>query len=69
MSDWAMFHNGIKGAPAADWAEAQEVKSKLGIGKTVDERIAKLKANNYQYASAGDSKALIDEIERLRKPA
>ena len=34
--------------------------------RTVAETITKLKANGFQYATAGDVRRLIDEIERLR---
>lgn len=47
-------------------AEAAEAKVKLGIGISLKDRIEKLKRNQYQYATAGDTKALIDEIENLR---
>lgn len=36
---------------------------------TVDETIARLRANSFQYASAGDVKRLVDEIDRLRRSA
>lgn len=47
-------------------AEADMVKNELGISKTLDERIAKVFSNQYQYATAGDSRAFLHEIERLR---
>lgn len=54
-----------------DWAdgmrEAAEAKQKLGIGKTLEERIQKLIANQYQYATAGDVKALIEAIPAAHK--
>lgn len=36
---------------------------------TVDETITKLRANSFQYASAGDVKRLVDEIDRLKRSA
>lgn len=47
-------------------AEAFEAKTKLGIGISVEDRIAKLERNGFQYATAGDTKALISEIDRLK---
>lgn len=47
-------------------AEAEIAKIKLGIGRPLPERIDKLIHNNFQYASRGDTAALIFEIERLR---
>lgn len=34
---------------------------------TLDETIAKMKKNSFQYATAGDVRRLINEIERLRE--
>lgn len=47
-------------------AEAEAVKAKLSITATLDERIEKLERNQYQYASAGDTRMLIAEVKRLR---
>lgn len=46
--------------------EAEEARDKLGIGHSLQRRIDKVKAANYQYASRGDTKMFVDEIERLR---
>jgi hypothetical protein len=35
--------------------------------KTADETIEILRANGFQYASAGDARRLINEIEKLRE--
>ena len=47
-------------------AEAELAKLKLGIGRPLQERIDKLISNQFQYASRGDTAALIFEIDRLR---
>jgi hypothetical protein len=48
-----------------DEIEAAGAREKLGIGVSLQTRITKVKGNNYMYASRGDTKAFIDEIERL----
>lgn len=47
-------------------ANPEDMRSQYKLSKTVDQTIASLKANGFQYATAGDSRRLIEEIERLR---
>jgi hypothetical protein len=44
----------------------KEEKGEEWSPPTLSQTIAKLEANKYQYASAGDVKRLIDEINRLQ---
>jgi biotin operon repressor len=47
-------------------ARPEDMRTEIKISRTVDESIAKLKAQGFQYATAGDARRLIEEIERLR---
>lgn len=48
-------------------AEADEVKKKLGIDIPLADRIRKLLDNQFQYATAGDTKALLTRIVELEE--
>lgn len=47
-------------------AKPEHMRKAVKLDRTVDETIAKLKAAGFQYATAGDARRLIEEIERLR---
>lgn len=47
-------------------AKPEHMRKAVRLGRTVDETIAKLKRDGFQYATAGDARRLIEEIEQLR---
>lgn len=64
--DWYVSTNMVKpGVGDTPEDEAAKVKKTLGIGMSVEDTVVKLKKNNYQYASSGDTRRLIEEIDRL----
>lgn len=44
----------------------EDMKTAMKLGADLAGTIAKLKANGFQYATAGDTRRLIEEIERLQ---
>lgn len=48
-------------------AEAEQVKKSLGIGTPLEDRIRKVIDNQYQYASAGDTRAFLNALNTMRE--
>lgn len=48
-------------------AKPEDMRTQLKLGTDIAGTIAKLKANGFQYATAGDTRRLIEEIERLHR--
>jgi hypothetical protein len=46
--------------------EAAHAKKTLGIGLPLEERIAKLRTNGFQYCSAGTARVLVETLEKYR---
>jgi hypothetical protein len=42
----------------------EDMKTQVKVGFTLGQTIEKLKQNSYQYATAGDTRRLIEEIDR-----
>lgn len=47
-------------------AKPEDMREQVKFGKSVQETIDTLTANRFQYATAGDTRRLIEEIGRLR---